>query len=109
MTLLVGCDFSSTPTRRKPIVLALGSAEGGRVQLARLERIETLAGFAEWLRAPQAWIGGFDFPFGLPRELVEHLGWPTDWRACMAHYAGLTRPQIRDTFAAYCAARPAGA
>jgi hypothetical protein len=109
MTLLVGCDFSSTPTRRKPIVLALGTAEGGRVQLARLERIETLAGFADWLRAPQAWIGGFDFPFGLPRELVEHLGWPTDWRACMAHYAGLSRPQIRDTFAAYCAARPAGA
>ena len=109
MTLLVGCDFSSTPTRRKPIVLALGNAEGGRVQLARLERIETLAGFAEWLRAPQAWIGGFDFPFGLPRELVEHLGWPTDWRACMAHYAGLSRPQIRDTFAAYCAARPVGA
>lgn len=109
MTLLVGCDFSSTPTRRKPIVLALGMADGARVQLTRLERIETLAGFADWLRAPQAWIGGFDFPFGLPRALVEHLGWPTEWRACMAHYAGLTRPQIRDTFAAYCAARPAGA
>jgi hypothetical protein len=27
----------------------------------------------------------------------------------MAHYASLTRPQIRETFAAFCAARPAGA
>jgi hypothetical protein len=106
--LLLGCDFSSTPTRRKPIVLALGGAASGRVQLTRLEKIESLADFADWLRRPQAWIGGFDFPFGLPRELVEHLGWPTDWRECMGHYASLTRAQIRETFAAYCAARPAG-
>jgi hypothetical protein len=106
--VLVGCDFSSTPTRRKPILLAIGSAAGGRVQLTRLERLESLAAFADWLRAPHAWIGGFDVPFGLPRQLVEHLGWPTGWRDCMRHYASLTRPQIRETFAAYCAARPAG-
>jgi hypothetical protein len=107
--LLLGCDFSSAPSRRKPILLALGEEAGGRVQLARLERFDTLAAFGDWLRQPQPWIGGFDFPFGLPRALVEHLGWPTDWRECMRHYAGLTRPQIRETFAAYCAARPAGA
>ncbi|GAB3653881.1 DUF429 domain-containing protein [Ramlibacter alkalitolerans] len=106
--MLLGCDFSSTPTRRKPILIALGEESGGRVQLTRIERIETLAGFGDWLRQPQPWIGGFDFPFGLPRALVEHLGWPTDWRECMRHYAGLTRPQIRATFAAYCDARPAG-
>ena len=106
--MLVGCDFSSAPTRRKPILLAVGTASGGRVQLTRLEKFESLAAFADWLRAPHAWIGGFDFPFGLPRELVEHLGWPTGWRDCMRHYASLTRPQIRETFAAFCAARPAG-
>jgi hypothetical protein len=108
MTLLVGCDFSSTPTRRKPIVLAFGEASGGRVQLARIEKLDSLAAFSGWLRAPAEWVGGFDFPFGLPRELVEHLGWPTTWRDCMQHYAGLTRAQIRETFAAYCDARPAG-
>ena len=107
--LLVGCDFSSSPSRRKPIVMALGSAAGERVQLARLERIDTLEAFGRWLAEPRAWIGGFDFPFGLPRELVEHLGWPTDWRECMRHYAGLSRPRIRELFAAYCDARPAGA
>lgn len=108
MTLLVGCDFSSTPTRRKPILLALGTEASGRVQLARIERLESLQAFGDWLKQPQAWIAGFDFPFGLPRELVEQLGWPTQWRDCMAHYASLTRPQIRETFAAYCDARPVG-
>ena len=106
--LLVGCDFSSSPTRRKPIVLALGHLTGGRVVLARLERIDTLAAFGDWLAQPQAWVGGFDFPFGLPRELVETLGWPLQWRECIEHYAGLTRQQIRDTFAAFCDDRPVG-
>lgn len=106
--LLVGCDFSSAPSRRKPIVLALGTLASSRVVLTRLEKFATLPAFAEWLAQPGEWIGGFDFPFGLPRELVEHLGWPTDWRECMRHYATLSRTQIRETFAAYCDARPAG-
>jgi hypothetical protein len=105
---LLGCDFTSAPTRRKPIVLALGAADRGRVRLERLEKLDSLPAFAAWLAEPRAWIGGFDLPFGLPRELVEHLGWPTEWRECMRHYASMSRPQIRDTFAAFCAARPAG-
>jgi hypothetical protein len=106
--VLLGCDFSSAPTRRKPIVLALGALQGGRVTLSQLEALPTLDGFAQWLAQPRAWIGGFDFPFGLPRELVEHLGWPTAWRDCMRHYASLSRAQIRETFSGYCAQRPAG-
>ena len=46
MTQLLGCDFSSAPTRRKPIVLAWGRVVLGRVQLQRLERVETLDAFS---------------------------------------------------------------
>jgi hypothetical protein len=106
---LLGCDFSSRPTRKKPIVLALGSIQDKRVQLSKLERIESLEGFADWLRQPGDWLGAFDFPFGLPRELVQQLGWPLQWEACLRHYARLSREQIRDTFAAFCDARPVGA
>jgi hypothetical protein len=105
---LVGCDFTSSPTRRKPIVLATGHAVQERVVLERLHKLDSLADFGHWLGSPTPWIGGFDVPFGLPRELVEHLGWPTDWRDCMRHYAGLSREEIRRTFAAFCDARPAG-
>ncbi|MFN7856202.1 MAG: DUF429 domain-containing protein [Acidovorax sp.] len=105
---IVGCDFSSSPTRRKPIVLALGQRQGVRVQLTALERLSTLAGFAQWLACPGDWVGGFDLPFGLPRELVQALGWPTDWLACMQHYRHLSRAQIREQFAAFCDARPVG-
>ena len=106
--LLVGCDFSSSPTPRKPIVVALGHAKAGRVQLQSLLRFDTLVSFADWLKQPQAWVGGFDLPFGLPRELVEHLQWPTDWLACMQHYSALSRADIRATFKAFCDARPVG-
>ncbi|MDB5931245.1 MAG: hypothetical protein JWR60_2952 [Polaromonas sp.] len=106
--LLVGCDFSSSPSRRKPIVMAAGSVSRGRVLLSGLERLDSLDGFEQWLRHDRAWIGAFDFPFGLPRELVTHLGWPTRWPALIGHYAGLSRADIRNTFAAFCDARPVG-
>ena len=105
---VIGCDFSSSPGKRKPIVFAVGSVDKGRVQLAHLDRVETLDGFSDWLTTHTDWIGGFDLPFGLPRELVEHLHWPTDWAACIRHYAALSRPDIRATFKAFCDARPVG-
>ena len=108
MTQLLGCDFSSSPSRRKPILLAWGTALKGRVQLQRLERLETLDAFAAFLASEGDWLGGFDLPFGLPRELVQALGWPLDWDACMRHYAALSRAEIRDCFAAFCDARPVG-
>ncbi len=110
MTLqLLGCDFSSRPTRQKNIVLALGAKQDKRVLLSKLERFNSLQGFADWLHQPGDWLGAFDFPFGLPRELVQHLGWPLTWQACMQHYASLSRADIRASFAAFCDARPVGA
>ena len=106
---LAGIDFSSAPRAGKPIVWAWGRAE--RAGLLRLERFEentTLAEFAQALHRPGPWLAAFDLPFGLPRELVATLGWPTDWAACMTHYAGLSREAIVETFAAFCDARPAG-
>jgi hypothetical protein len=109
MTQLLGCDFSSSPTKRKPIVLAWGKVHGARVQLQRLECAVTLDAFSRVLLHETAWTGAFDLPFGLPRELVETLGWPTDWASCMAHYTSLSRVEIRDAFAAFCDSRPVGA
>lgn len=106
--MLFGCDFSSAPTSRKPIVVAQGAIEGQRVVLQALESFATLDAWGGWLAATPQWTGGFDFPFGLPRELVTQLGWPLQWREMIAHYAALSRADIRTQFAAFCAARPVG-
>lgn len=105
---VLGCDFSSRPQARKPIVIALGRLQGTRVRLNELHPFDQLKDWGAWLARPGDWVGGFDLPFGLPRALVEHLGWPTDWPACMDHYAALSREQIRSAFKAFCDARPVG-
>ena len=107
--LLAGVDFTSRPTRRKPITVATGHQSRGVVRVERLDEHDTFAGFTAWLAQPGPWVGGFDFPFGLPRELVETLGWPATWHASMLHFNGLIRDEVRGTFAAFCDARPVGA
>jgi hypothetical protein len=106
---VLGCDFSSAPSSRKPIVVALGYQDRGRLVLDGLRRFNDLDAWGHWLcEAQQRWVGGFDFPFGLPRELVTTLGWPTDWRACIEHFAAQPRAELRELLAAFCQARPAG-
>lgn len=89
MTALVGCDFSSAPSKRNPIALAWGECSGRVVRLTRLVQIDSLEAFADWLHHSDAWLGGFDMPFGLPRELAEQLGRSPQWEACIRHYANL--------------------
>ena len=112
---VLGVDFTSAPSRRKPIVVAHGRLDVGRVAIERVERLADWASFDALLAAPGPWVGAFDFPFGLPRELVDTLRWPgararsqRGWRAMIAHYASLDRAAIRATFARYRAKRPAG-
>jgi hypothetical protein len=104
-----GIDFTSAPRRAKPIRVAGGRRHGAVMRLDGLEALDSLDAFSAWLARPGPWVAGLDLPFGLPRELVADLGWPTDYAALMAHYAGLDRADIRERFAAFCAARPAGA
>jgi hypothetical protein len=106
--VLWGCDFSSSPSRRKPVVLACGELRGAVVVLQSIETLPTLDAFSAALHRPGPWVGAFDLPFGLPRELVAALGWPMPWQACMSHYAALSRDDIRERFAAFCAARAPG-
>jgi hypothetical protein len=108
----VGVDFTSAPSPRKPITVAIGTWHPGRPRprffLADVRPLETLDEFSAWLRSAESWTGGFDLPFGQPRTLVEHAGWPTSWPALVRDYCGQPRPALRETFRAWCAARPVG-
>ena len=106
---LAGVDFTSAPSRRKPVTVALGGLRGdATVVVDDVVAHDGFDSFSAWLRTPGPWLAAFDFPFGLPRALVESLGWPRDWHALVRHYRGLTRAEIRATFAAFCAGRPVG-
>lgn len=105
---LHGVDFTSAPTRRKCITIASGTLHEDVLQLQTLTSLSDFAAFENWLMQPGPWLGGFDLPFSLPRELVEHLGWPTDWPALMRHLQALSRADMRLQFKAFCDARATG-
>ncbi|MDT9001540.1 DUF429 domain-containing protein [Paucibacter sp. APW11] len=107
--LLLGLDFSSAPSKRKPITMASGHLRGQVLVLQGERSFVSLGDLGEFLTQTGEWLCACDFPFGLPRELVLALGWPRQWPALMAHYAALSRAEIRAQFAAFCAPRPVGA
>ncbi len=105
---LHGVDFTSAPRKRKGITIASGHLAGDVFRLEALTTLHDFANFTRWLHQPGPWLGGFDFPFSFPRELITLLGWPTAWPALIRHVAGIERAQLRETFKSVCDAREAG-
>lgn len=105
---VAGIDFTSAPTRRKPILVVEAGLAGDRVRVDALRRLDTFASFEEWLRTPGPWIGAFDFPFTMSRRFLTGIGWPEGWPAYARHLAKLTRPAFRAALEAYKAPRAPG-
>jgi len=106
---IYGIDFTCAPRRAKPITVAAGFLTKRRLVLENLEGLESFEAFEAFLRRPGPWIGGFDFPFSLPRELVRDLGWPVKWGELVGHCAGMTRVAFRNILDLYRNSRPVGA
>ncbi len=106
--LIHGIDFTSSPRPGKPITIATGRREAETLRLDALERLQDWPAFEAWLARPGPWLGGFDFPFGLPREAVTDLGWPLDWAALVRHCRSIGRVALRAAFDGHREARPMG-
>lgn len=77
---IFGIDFTSRPTKSKPLAVAICSLQKGGVLL--LEEIRQFSQFEElevFLQQKGPWIAGFDFPFGQPQELIKSLKLSENW------------------------------
>jgi hypothetical protein len=111
MTLeLWGIDFSSAPSRRKPIVRARGERRGAVLRLGGLDLMPTLAAFEAALAEPGPWLGAFDFPFGLPRAFADVHGLGSDAAAVSqaVHARCATRKDFQALVDTWGNSRPAG-
>ena len=108
---LAGVDFSCNPSRRKPITIATGRLDGSRLVVADVAELTTLAAFEAWLRTPGPWLGGFDFPFGLPRAFVDAHGFGSSAAEVIASVRSrcATRMAWRAFIDAWGNTQPAGA
>jgi hypothetical protein len=107
---ILGIDFTSSPSRRKPIT-CLSCVLSGDVlsaSAADLQELHDWDAFESTLTAPGPWIAGIDFPFGQSRTFVENIGWPLTWHGYVQHVGGLERAVFREVLNAYRASRCVG-
>jgi hypothetical protein len=107
---LIGVDFTSAPSRRKPITVARGRLQGAVLRFEGLAELADFAAFDALLVRPGPWLGAFDFPFGLPREFVDaqQLGRRTDEVITQLHQRCARRMDFRALVDAWGNVRPAG-
>lgn len=109
-----GIDFTSAPSRRKPISCAKAAFDGRLLSFERLIRWKDFREFEQALRETGPWIAAIDFPFGQSRRLIENL-WtaigrplPKTWSDYVSHFADMGKQQFRRVLTDYRSLRPKG-
>ena len=107
---LLGVDFSSAPSKRKPIVVAEGQLAGAVLRLQGLRALPRMEDFEALLAEPGPWLGAFDFPFGLPRAFVQAQALGDSAAAVLraVHARCATRMQFRALVDAWGNTQPKG-
>jgi hypothetical protein len=105
---IYGIDFTSRPSRRKPITCLSGRLDGDRLVANELSEWPHFAAFEDLLCQPGPWIAGLDFPFGQARRFVENIGWPHNWSDYIDRLDGMPREAFRDLLDGYRMSRPSG-
>lgn len=107
--VVLGVDFTSAPSRRKPIVVARCRLHGETLVVDRIDLLTDFVAFDAMLADPGPWVGGFDLPFGLPRELVNTMNWPTRWSELIRHVEAIGKDAFKAALNAVRESRPVGA
>jgi hypothetical protein len=105
---IYGLDFTSAPSRRKPLVALGCTLEGKTLRVEDSAEMTGFAGFENFLERPGPWVCGMDFPFGQPRSLISALGWPESWEGYIGEVARLSKEEFEDAIRADMVRRPAG-
>ncbi len=106
---IFGLDFTSAPSRRKPIVCAEALRTDDQLIVQRFLPLTSWAAFELWLGTPGEWLAGVDFPLSQPRRWLEAMGWGETWPEMIATVAGVTKAEFIACVDAYRAQQPVGA
>jgi Protein of unknown function (DUF429) len=105
---IYGLDFTSAPTRRKPITCACCELNETVLTVKGCLKLASFDEFEAFLRSEGPWLAALDFPFGQPRKLIANLGWPQSWRGYMEIVASMSKAEFEDTLHSYRASRLPG-
>ncbi len=105
---ILGIDFTSAPSRTKPITCAVGELTANQLHITTVDRLPTFASFEQTLAQSGPYVAGFDFPFSQPRRLIENLGWPTDWAELIDLISVMDKESFESEIRRYIDPRPTG-
>lgn len=105
---IYGLDFTSAPSRKKPITCAACELQDHVLQVKDMLKFTSFQDFEAFLNTEGPWLAALDFPFGQPRKLVSNLGWPESWEGCMRASAAMGKHGFEETLRRYRERRPAG-
>ncbi len=105
---IYGVDFTSAPSRKKPITCAEALFENGILQVSRILRLTDFEQFEMLLIQPGPWVMAIDFPFSLPQEWVEAMGWPLAWGDYVKRVGEMSLEDFVGHIRAYRERQPAG-
>lgn len=105
---IYGLDFTSSPTRRKPITCACCELYDTVLTVKSCRKLTSFDEFEAFLRSDGPWLTALDFPFGQPRKLIVNLGWPQSWQGYMGKVASMSKVEFEDTLHSYRASRSPG-
>lgn len=88
---IIGIDFTSCPTLKKPITCLACVLKKGVLSARDLRKLNSCEEFESTLTAQGPWIAGIDFPFGQSRKFIENMGWPRTWSGYVTFVSGLGR------------------
>ena len=103
-----GLDFTSVPSRRKPITCAVCNLQDNILHVQNMLSLTSFEDFEDFLHSDDPWLAALDFPFGQPRKLLENLGWPLNWIDYMQIVASMDKQEFEETLTRYRAGRPVG-
>jgi len=105
---IYGLDFTSSPSRRKPITCACCEMHDAVLRVKSCLKMPTFVEFEAFLRVDGPWLAALDFPFGQPRKLITNLGWPQSWDGYMNVIASMGKAEFEEALQIYRASRPPG-
>ena len=105
---IYGMDFTSNPTRKKPITCLECHLDGTHLLAGPLTEWTNFEDFERGLCRPGPWIAGMDFPFGQARRFIETIGWPDSWEGYVTYSASLGKVGFETALEQYASGRPYG-
>jgi hypothetical protein len=109
---IYGLDFTSAPSRKKPITCAVCEITHNSLKLNECLKLSSFAEFEAFLRWDGPWLAALDFPFGQPRKLITSLGWHvldnSTWEGYVEMISSMGKKPFEEALLGYCAIRSVG-